>query len=286
MPKNLNLLASITSLSIAAFVPCLVFAASPPIGQGDGGGCVKPPDNQRPLCSVLDSNMLYPKSDGVGAAFKAPTNPKPGPRCGGNTGYIADPAVPGQTLSWQEPRGALTRYCVQPRVVNTGNAATPGNLQVFLVGDKDFPLTTTPFGTLRRMASIAVPIPGKGAKPIAETWCVDLPSTAAAPKLSLFLNVPPQNLLIGALQPSGASGTDSGAPTSSNSTPARVASATIQVKNNGIIKAYSTACKLEFVDSPGPSRDLSQDRLSFVPRALPSPTGPSNKPVDIPAKKN
>ena len=237
MPKNLNLLASITSLSIAAFVPCLVFAASPPLGQSDGGGCVKPPDNQRPLCSVVESNMLYPKSDGVGAAFKAPTNPKPGPRCGGNTGYIADPAVPGQTLSWHELRGALTRYCVQPRVVNTGNAATPANQQVFLVGDKDFPLTTTPFGTLRRMATIAVPIPGKGATPVAETWCVELPSTAAAPNLSLFLNVPAQNLLIGAPTPSGTGGTDSATPASSNTTSAKVASATAPPRIRGIIKA-------------------------------------------------
>lgn len=285
MNRNLNLLLSILSFPVVALAPCLVLAASPPLGQSDGGGCVKPPDDRRPLCRDVRSDTPYPKSSSVGELAKAPNNPQPGHGCGGNTGYIADPAVPGQTQSWQEPRGALTRYCVQPRVFNTGRGPTPANMQVFLVGDKDFPLTTAPFGTTRRMANIALPIAGKGETPVAEAWCVDLPSTAPAPNLSLFLNVPAQNLLIGTLQPSGAGGAGSAAPTAANAASAKVASVTTAVKNNGTIKAYSTACKLDFLDSPNPSRDLTQDRLSFVPRKPSSPTGPGNKPQDPPVKK-
>lgn len=284
MNLNLNLLASIVLLPIAAFAPCLVLAASPPYSQGDGGGCIRhDPDSGRPLCRDVRSDTLYPKSAGVGTLARAPNTPPPtGHGCGGNTGYIADPAVPGETRSWQEPRGALTRYCVQPKVVNTGEGPTPANMQVFLVGDKDFPLTTNAIGTTRRMANIALPIAGKDATRVDETWCVDLPSTAPVPNLSLFLNVPAQNLLSGILQPSGASGAGTATPTAPNAASARGTSVITAVKNNGTIKAYSTACKLEFSDSPGPKRDISKDKLSFVPRV----TGPSNKPVDIPAKKN
>lgn len=242
------------SLVIALALLSTESFAGPPLPQGDGSGPIilRSPES-RPVCEDISPEYPYPKQPPKALkALPSTTPPK-----GGGVQYIEYPAIPGALKSWSMlMSSAVKRYCVQPQIVNTNSGATPKNLQVFFIDEKDNALQTTALGGGARSATVAGAIAAKSTVAIAETWCIDLPAaqdiisvpTREHPhqvnrRLGLFINVPAQNLL-GIVEENLTGVTSQGAAPNS----AKRLDATGSAVNplSLVVQEYSTACALTF----------------------------------------
>lgn len=228
--------------------------AGPPLPQGDGSGPItlRAPAT-RPICEEIDPDFPYPKQPPK--ALRALPNGEP--VTGGGTQYIEYPAIPGALKSWSMAMSnTITRYCVQPQIVNTNSGATPKNIQVFFIDEKDNALQATALGGSARKATVAGVIGAKSTVAIAETWCIDLSATQdviSAPtgaqpnvtnkRLGLFINVPAQNMLE-AVEGQVNSGTSQ--KTTPNQEKRLDSSLSAVTPLKLVIQEYSTACALTF----------------------------------------
>ena len=255
--------------------------AGPPLPQGDGSGpiSVRAPA-VRPICEEIKPDFPYPKQPPK--ALKA--RPTDIPTTGGGVQYIENPAIPGALKSWSMLMSAsVKRYCVQPQIVNTNSEATPKNLQVFFIDEKDNALQATAQGGSPRSATVAGVIAAKSTVEIAETWCIDLPVTQdvdSVPtreqpnkpnkRLGLFINVPAQNMLK-AVEEKVTSGTSQ--PTAPGSGQKLGSTVSALIRPSLVIQEYSTACALTF--SLGPPETYPTIKITFRPPQPRVGTSPS-----------
>jgi hypothetical protein len=273
-----------------ALLPCAVSAGGPPMFAGDGGGIIKfLPYLQRPACESVDRNTLYPKAATAQLLQKSTTaapNTGGGPLPG--VVYATDPVVPGARVSKQTISANVNRYCVQPFVVNTGTSPSPAGLQVFFTRinsqgsvSPDVPLKTSAFGNAARSAVVAGTVAGGATVVVPEAWCTNL-SAQAADGLSVFLNVPRQNLL-NALDAGDGSSTHSSAGGTAPQQ-AKIAkgvkpeTAGPAVRLPTFIQEYSTACRLTFPESSETDGQIPPPvptpRVVVFPPGWPVPTVP------------
>ncbi len=253
----------VIAATISTLVHGVASAGGPPGFAGDGGGTINHVAYaDRPQCEVVDLTWkdTYPKSAMAGALRKlSQTNPGPNPGPGPGVVYATDPILPGARSSKQILSATANRYCVQPFIVNTSDSPSHKNLQIFFTRTDptsgvthDVPLTTARAASTPRSATLALSIPGRGTTVIQEAWCVDL-SDQAAKGLSLFLNVPAQNLLelVGPRDnKSGGSLTNADQSKAGSATNRLGATASKpDAKLPTLIQQYSTACKLTFPES-------------------------------------